>query len=257
MTASSYGSKLGVAARFTKRHPMAIAPDVVAEKGNAHIPSTHSVSSFDTAKKTVSCTPQWLNDNIDRVWRQLDQCKSDPDGRYAPDDDPYDESDDPVNDERHVETNVYRYQFKNGEMTEVESDDDTIDIDLEETENSTDDDIDAILDCRDIEMVKNTNKTEKIQEEKLEVLSFRSFSPFDDMGWSFSAESSAKSISDIIEKEVIYPILKPICELVEATEIPGPEVEESRRPRKTTISYKNSSYRMSPRRPKSSVMTKM
>ena len=253
MTASSFGSHKGTAVTFTSRR--STSSDCVPKKGRAVVPSSRSVSSFDSTKRTISCTPQWLNDNIDRVWRQLDHCKSDPEGRYAPDDDPYEESDEPVPIEPNVEVNVFRYQFKNGKMTEVGAgdDDDTAnDSVLQEAGNTTDDDLDAILDGSDDEPV-GTN--ENFQEEKSEVLSFRSFSPFDDMGWSFVAESGARSISNMIEKEVIYPILKPICELVEATEIP--EIPE-RRPWKTSVPHRNpSSYRMSPRRPKSRIATNM
>jgi hypothetical protein len=260
MTASSYGSNIGAAVKFTGRRSVASA-DVIPTKRRGSVSSSRSVSSFDSTKRTISCTPQWLNDNIDRVWRQLDQCKSDPEGHYAPDDDPYDESNDPAAYEPDVEVNVFRYQFKNGKMSEVgvEDDDDTTkDSDFEETESNTDDDLDAILDGRYIESDENIAVTDQFQmEERLEVLSFRSFSPFDDMGWSL-AESGAKSISEMIEKEVIYPILKPICELVEATEIPEPEFTEGRRPWKVPTSHrKPPSYRMSPRQPKSRMMTNM
>jgi hypothetical protein len=256
MTASSYGSNMGAAVKFTGRRSVASA-DVVPSKRLGFGTSSRSVSSFDSTKRTVSCTPQWLNDNIDRVWRQLDQCKSDPDGHYAPDDDPYD---DPVSDVPDVVVNVYRYQFKNGTMTEVgvdDGDDKSNNSEIEEAETNTDDDLDAILNGRDLETYENLSDTEKInREEKLEVLSFRSFSPFDDMGWSL-AESGTKSISQMIETEVIYPILKPICELVEATEIPEPEFDERRRSWKAPTSHRNPpSYRMSPRRPKSRMITK-
>lgn len=260
MTASSYGSNMGAAVKFTGHRSVASA-DVLSSKKRVAVPSSRSVSSFDSTKRTISCTPQWLNDNIDRVWRQLDQCKSDPDGHYAPDDDPYDEADVPVADEPNVEVNEYRYQFKSGKMTEVgvdDEDDRTNDSDFEETENNTDDDLDAILNEKDMELDERSVPDKFQEEEKLEVLSFRSFSPFDDMGWSL-AESGAKSIADMIEKEVMYPILKPICELVEATEIPEPE--ERRRPWRTPpASHRNHhppSYRMSPRRPKSRIMTNM
>lgn len=263
--------------------------------------SNHSVTSFDTMKRNVSCTPQWLNDNIDRVWKQFDQCKTDPDGRYAPDDDPYDSNFDDDENEDHLpynkaepELNVFRYQFKNGRITDlngVDSDvdgdkenklnsDESIDFESTEEEETDDDDLDAILDTYEEgnsddeeqkkEIEKSTNNTTgNGTTDKDDQFSFRSFSPFDDMGWSFSAGSvsGGKSISKMIETEVIYPMLKPICELVEATEIPQSRTYHHRHRRSSNISsitqsqsppssdrdyhHKNASYRMSPRRYKS------
>jgi hypothetical protein len=271
MTGSSNGSKVGAtaAASVHVRRVSSNAPAFVGTAAAVSSTSNRSVSSFDTAKKTVSCTPQWLNDNIDRVWRQFDQCKIDPDGRYAPDDDPYEESEVHAYEKPDVGMNVYRYQFKNGEITETGSDDDKNgeeegdddSIGLEATESSTEGDIDAILDTAEIHAEDYvTARDNKNDQDKLEVLSFRSFSPFDDMGWSFSAESSVKSISEMIEKEVIHPILKPICELVEATEIPESKALYIRHRRSFPSSSKlhnNASYRMSPRRPRSRVTTKI
>ncbi len=268
--------------------------------------SNHSVASFDTTKRNVLCTPQWLNDNIDRVWKQFDQCKTDPDGRYAPDDDPYDSNYDNDEVDDHLpynkadpEVNVFRYQFKNGHISDLKANDsdidddekiikvnsdDSIDFESTEEEENTDDDLDAILDTT-IDEEENGDDEEKEEEikkasnetvEKDDQFSFRSFSPFDDMGWSFSGGSTngGKSISQMFETEVIYPILKPICELVEATEIPQGRTyhhhhrhhhrhrqtlsgsnltrsSSSQSPSSDSYHLKNSSYRMSPRRYKS------
>ena len=40
--------------------------------------------------------------------------------------------------------------------------------------------------------------------------------------WSFSPETTTKSLTDMIDKGVIQPMLKPICHFVDATEIPEP-----------------------------------
>ena len=267
--------------------------------------SNHSVASFDTMKRNVLCTPQWLNDNIDRVWKQFDQCKTDPDGRYAPDDDPYDSNYDNDEVDDHLpynkaepEVNVFRYQFKNGHISDVKANDsdiddnvdekiinvdsdDSIDFESTEQEDNTDDDLDAILNTTtdEEENGDDEEKEEEIKKASIETIekddqfSFRSFSPFDDMGWSFSGGSTSggKSISKMIETEVIYPILKPICELVEATEIPQGRTyhhrhhyrqrqpssgshmthSSSRSLSSDNQQLKNSSYRMSPRRYKS------
>jgi hypothetical protein len=280
--------------------------------------SSRSVGSFDTTQRNVTCTPEWLNENIDRVWKQFDQCKADPDGRYAPDDDPYDshyennEVDDhlPYNKAEPPAVNEYRYQFRNGHISDLKRDDSGVDdaniiqvnsigsLDFESTEEEEhtddDDDVNAILDATttddddddDDDSGDDEEKKDEYERdiatrttEKDDQFSFRSFSPFDDMGWSFSAGSTTgggKSISKMIETEVIYPILKPICELVEATEIPPPgrtyhhQHRHRRLPNSgsfTSLSsssppppsssldmhkyHKNSSYRMSPRRYKS------
>ena len=263
--------------------------------------SNRSVGSFDTTKRNVTCTPEWLNENIDRVWKQFDQCKVDPDGRYAPDEDPYDSNDENNDVDDHLpynkaepQVNEFRYQFNNGHISDLKRDDSGMDDEnmiqanstdsfgFESTaeEETTDDDVDAILDATTTDDDESRDDEEKKEEKekafgtigKDDQFSFRSFSPFDDMGWSFSAGSTGggKSISKMIETEVIYPILKPICELVEATEIPQGRTYQHHRHRLLSKNspltqstspppyvfdkfnnHKNSSYRMSPRRYKS------
>ena len=60
---------------------------------------------------------------------QFDQCKADPDGRYAPDDDPYDSNYDTNEEDDHLpynkaepEINEFRYQFKNGHISDLKRD---------------------------------------------------------------------------------------------------------------------------------------
>ena len=311
MTGSSIETNTG-AASTAMRHCSSKGHNarVTVRTSDADIPVTpssqQSVASFDTTKRNVTCTPQWLNENIDRVWKQFDQCKADPDGRYAPDDDPYDSNYDTNEEDDHLpynkaepEINEFRYQFKNGHISDLKRDgsgaddeniiqvisNDTFDFEsTEEEENTDDDDVDAILDATTTdddesgfdEEKKEENETSSMgiatgTSEKDDQFSFRSFSPFDDMGWSFSAGSAGggRSISKMIETEVIYPILKPICELVEATEIPQSRTYHHHRHRHVSSSsnlmqstsssppppssdryspHKNSSYRMSPRR---------
>jgi len=74
----------------------------------------------------------------------------------------------------------------------------------------------------------------------------------DAVAWSFSGESGVKTITSMIEKDVLHPILKPICRFVEATEIPSTQMcrcgSKSQPPvNATAIDARASSYRMSPR----------
>jgi hypothetical protein len=118
-----------------------------------HPASSKSVSSVETTKKIVSCTPKWLDDSIDKVWKQIDQ----------------------VDDVR---------------------------------DDSEDDD----------EQIKNDNFSEDLSMTKPGCSADSDW--MEDLVLSFSVDGAVKSVASVIEKEVIHPILKPICHFVDVTEIP-------------------------------------
>jgi hypothetical protein len=104
----------------------------------------------------VSCTPKWLDDSIDKVWKQIDQV----------DDVRNDSEDDEGDDE----------EIKHDSSSE----------DLSVTKHGCSADSDWV----------------------------------EDLVLSFSVDGAVKSVASVIEKEVIHPILKPICHFVDVTEIP-------------------------------------
>ena len=137
-----------------------------------HPASNRSVTSWDTSKKNASCTPRWLDENIDMVWKQIDG-----------------NQDDTTDDEDGATYDEATYDEEEGTHGE-----------------ST------------VASLTNPNKQSSKQD----------WVGDDDpplSAWSFSPESSAgksiKSISNMIGEGVIQPMLKPICHLVDATEIPG------------------------------------
>ena len=142
---------------------------------------TRSVSSYDTAKKNTSCTPRWLDENIDMVWRQID-----------------------------------------GLQGEEDEDDDVGVTSGEGEDGATDDDDDASTHGEStFSSLTNPNK-ESSKDDWVDDA---------EAAWSFSPEVSvSKSISDMIDKGVIQPMLTPICQFVDATEIPETLSVPHRRP---------------------------
>lgn len=203
-----------------------------------------SVTSFDTDKENTSCTPRWLNDNIDRVWNQIEQGKTDCGGHDGTNNNTDENKDGALLDDN------------DGDLTGGKEGNMNVDIDgctLEDTVDYSDEDTvdgsyESVLDDPD-EKEKAVAETPVQPRKHRGYLSDDSFDWIDSI-WSFSADDGARSISNLIENEVIHPILKPICQLVEATEIPATGLcgAKSRRPPLNEKTLNTSSYRMSPRK---------
>jgi hypothetical protein len=207
--------------------------------------SNRSVGSFDTAKKNTSCTPRWLNENIDRVWKQIDRNTSDLDGSASNYSDSYFQSESDQSrdvpdemmsehDEQRINEFIYRYT-KGGSM----------DLSVNVTEASLSDD--ASEDMEEYILEDDVHFDPVEPEDPKEAPA-----PKEGFTWvkdlcSFSAEESALSITSMLEKDVIHPLLKPICHLVEATEIPESAMCGSKYRRPPLSRHVNSSkYRMAP-----------
>jgi hypothetical protein len=219
--------------------------------------SNRSVSSFDTTKKNTSCTPRWLNDNIDRVWKQIDQSRSDPDDR------------DDTNGVAHEDNGgdlqdaAEQHEDAGDSCKEIHGDNqgdkygDTI-IGDTHTDTIDGDPFDDIIDGA---MYENKDKASPPVQPHTRPRYVRQdkFDWMEDVLWSFSTEESVKSLSTMIEKEVIDPILKPICHLVEATDIPEAPMcgQKGRRPPLNEKTFNTSSYRMSPRKSQKRVVKKV
>jgi hypothetical protein len=204
--------------------------------------SNRSVGSFDTAKKNTSCTPRWLNENIDRVWKQIDRNKSDLDGSASNYSDSYFQSESDQSrdvpeevmseqDEQRINEFIYRYT-KEGESMDLSDDVTEASLSDDASEGMEEDILEEDV---PIEPVQPEVETPK-----------EGFTWVEDL-CSFSAEESALSITNMIEKDVIHPLLKPICHLVEATEIPESAMCGSKYRRPPLSRHVNSSkYRMTP-----------
>jgi len=160
----------------------------------ASYPHPASVCSFDTTKKHVSCTPSWLDANIDMVWKQIDGVETDDDGLTCEDD------------ERTYEEDETTLDGENATYNTGDEDEETHDGTLEGSAVES-----LTKPCK-------RSSEEDWEENALAV-------------WSFSPENSVtKKFSNLISKEVIQPMLKPICHFVDATEIPEPSTTTMRDP---------------------------
>jgi len=159
-----------------------------------HPASGRSVASFDTAKKNISCTPRWLDENIDMVWKQIDACQDEENGEEE-------DMDEATCDDGATNEDGTTCDDEDGATCD-EEDGATYDDD-----GATDDDDEGTYEESTSSSMTNPNKQ-------------RSKNDWVSEAWSFSPETTTKSFTDMIDKGVIQPMLKPICHFVDSTEIP-------------------------------------
>lgn len=212
-----------------------------------------SVSSSDSAKNNASCTPRWLKDNIDRVWNQVDQGRADLDDRDdnfdREDNESYPDEDNPGDPHEGTAAPDTYEGIAGGPQEDTDCDaSDANDGDCSEGTMGDDTYADTIVGATHEGTFEGFVREDNEEEEpplqprkRPRYLSQDALDWVDDVICSLSADVS----QSIIEKEVIHPILKPLCQLVEATEIPSARLCSSRRPMAT---LNTSIYRMSPRK---------
>lgn len=179
-----------------------------------------SVKSWDTAKKKVSCTPQWLEAQIDMVWKEID-CENEHESTTCAenemplealvdvDDDDDDVDDDEAQEDDEEGATVEDDNEDAGTSEEDEDDEDgDSDSDNEVDNNSTED---SRTDLRDRSIWKHNVKVNRS----------RSFPPDSCVG---------ELISDMIGANVLEPMLRPICHFVDSIEIPEPASRNVRHP---------------------------
>lgn len=157
------------------------------------------LESYDTTKKTPFCTPRWWNESIDKVWKQIDKNKTnsgDCDKKcFKPS-------------SRQTDF-VYGFSSAEGlvDRTDEITDEGSFEDILEIFEDTVGVDIDD----------RNDNRVDAEEREQDDfVCQQEGFT----WPWSFSAEEHTISFTELIEKDIIHPILTPICHFVDATEIP-------------------------------------
>lgn len=257
----------GTASRLTGSSTVSSNGTLGASYAHPSAASNRSVSSFETAKQNVSCTPHWLNENIDMVWRQIDKCKTDPNGDSEGDDVDsqggdeekqifdgkasglsetksgdlsVDQAED-FNEEKANDHNEEMADHINEENADGAADE-AVDADnIEDSaDDSDDDDSDgetkqskggAMTEDDETEDDETATEPRAMLQKPPGYLADDGFDWVDDMVWSLSAQDSILSISNRIEKDVIHPILKPIVEFVVATEIPETARRGSKRRR--------------------------